>query len=1011
MNSASKSKSISIVIPAHNAAQTLEKTLDSVLAQTYPHWEAVIINDGSSDETVLIAAQYKSRDARFQVVNQPRCGVSRARNTGIELTSFDWLLFLDADDLILPRHLEVMLGQLSSDLTLDGIYCGSAVIAGDGARILERNASKIKSLFVQAASSCPFAIHACLVRKNLVEKAGGFDPTLHTCEDWDLWQRIARAGANFGSIDQILALYCVRPTSLSNNAAQLFKDGLRVIQQAYSQELREAQTIAEYAAGLPVEGLSNQKFRWLTWSAGILISQGLDSGALFDFIRGTQAPELDPSQVADSLWDSLIFHATQKPALYYKVWSQIQPPIQEFLRLLEEVSLTGQLAQRTLRILERKILKEASSFYPLTVGATYGLRLEITEPLPDIAPPASIQRLYCLVEAEGKLLGSLELPVCDKFVPAYLLADAISAEFAWAILELFFRHNLYDALINGPEPANFQVRRKALALTGNPSLNMPEVHNKLGWTVFLQELWGRPDWPLDYFYKSSLKQKGAAQSHLEDNWYAIEVSAALSDLTVRHEELTVVVLVGGTAIGTVIVPVKQNKVTAQQLQVALTFATGLELCRACVREALIGRSLSDPTPLRERLARLAARSSPQPAWFTAASSAKVIDRTPFASSSTLTFGHRTPDLYGTSTSRRALLPPEAAGALVEAAALAGETLSNRLPLPASVQHVLYTPELIHRPLNSEESTTPLSRSKTALPLEIAGGYASQLYRPKRFGRFSWKARTESIEFSQPPALHLPAVAKRILGKGGRSVSKNFSNPITTSHLPILMYHRVAPQGLPDLKRYRVTPGAFKAQLQYLHEAGFYSVSLEEWRIAREAQKPLPGRAILLTFDDGYRDFLDYAWPLLKQYGFGATVFLVATKIGQTNSWDNFYGEAVPLLDWPEILQLQAQGLEFGSHSTNHVPLTALTPAGVAQEAAHSRALLEGGLSRPVRTFAYPYGDMDPTVQHLIGACGYLYGLSCRSGLSQFQDPLLALPRIEIKGSDSLPDFIARLSGF
>ena len=75
-----------------------------------------------------------------------------------------------------------------------------------------------------------------------------------------------------------------------------------------------------------------------------------------------------------------------------------------------------------------------------------------------------------------------------------------------------------------------------------------------------------------------------------------------------------------------------------------------------------------------------------------------------------------------------------------------------------------------------------------------------------------------------------------------------------------------------------------------------------------AHRPLPGRAVLITFDDGYLDFLTYAWPLLKSYGFSATVFLVTDEVGRSNSWDRVYGEEVPLLGWKEIRQPQDVGL-------------------------------------------------------------------------------------------------------
>ncbi|MGF1482212.1 MAG: glycosyltransferase family 2 protein [Cyanophyceae cyanobacterium] len=97
---------VSIVIPAHNSAATLEETLSSVRAQTFAEWEAIIVNDGSFDQTETVAQCLADEDSRIQVVRQPQGGVSAARNTGIVRAQHDWLLFLDADDWLAPAHLE-----------------------------------------------------------------------------------------------------------------------------------------------------------------------------------------------------------------------------------------------------------------------------------------------------------------------------------------------------------------------------------------------------------------------------------------------------------------------------------------------------------------------------------------------------------------------------------------------------------------------------------------------------------------------------------------------------------------------------------------------------------------------------------------------------------------------------------------------------------------------------------------------------------------------------------------
>jgi peptidoglycan/xylan/chitin deacetylase (PgdA/CDA1 family) len=213
-----------------------------------------------------------------------------------------------------------------------------------------------------------------------------------------------------------------------------------------------------------------------------------------------------------------------------------------------------------------------------------------------------------------------------------------------------------------------------------------------------------------------------------------------------------------------------------------------------------------------------------------------------------------------------------------------------------------------------------------------------------------------------------------------------------------------------MRNYRVTPEAFEEQLRYLKDGGFYSVSWEQWQMARSQRKPLPGRGVMITFDDGYLDFFQYAWPLLKQYGFTATVFIVADQIGKTNIWDQAFGEELPLMGWPEIHHLQGEGIEFGSHSTAHHALTALSNEDLVRDLARSRAILQQGLGAPTRVIAYPHGDFNPIVEHFAGGCGYTFGVTCRAGSSQFNDSILALPRIEVMGSSTLREFVNSLSG-
>jgi Predicted xylanase/chitin deacetylase len=148
-------------------------------------------------------------------------------------------------------------------------------------------------------------------------------------------------------------------------------------------------------------------------------------------------------------------------------------------------------------------------------------------------------------------------------------------------------------------------------------------------------------------------------------------------------------------------------------------------------------------------------------------------------------------------------------------------------------------------------------------------------------------------------------------------------PDRVSSVPILMYHRIAADGPVALERFRVAPELFALQMATLHRAGYRTIGLGDWIRAMARHKPLLGKPVILTFDDGYRDFLTAAMPTLRVHGFSATVFLVADRIGGTAHWDSGYGEPARLLSWEEVRALQEAGIEMGCHSSLHRPMTGM----------------------------------------------------------------------------------------
>jgi len=1173
---------VSIVIPAHNAEETIAETLQSLLAQTFADWEAIVVDDGSTDQTVEAARRFASRDSRIRVASQSNMGVSAARNTGIRLAQSEWLLFLDADDWIAPQHLEKMFSVLEADSKLDAVHCGWALVAPDGTFISQDFCPQIENLFTLFARKCAFVIHACIIRRSLVETIGLFDPSLKACEDWDLWQRVTRTGAHFEAVSEVLAFYRARPNSASRNSDQFCRDGLRVIAQGHAPDSRVASPSPTYANGQPIIQLLAAKSYLVIWAAGLSLGCNRDARYLLDVPEDWES-QLHPQYVAECLFEAALRPSCQAPNAWGSLWLRIEQVINEFLIALEARSKTFALARRTQIILERLVVEHTPESRPIAIGSTYAICIEVTEPISDIVPPASIQRVHCTIKLEGTPIGQLELPACDGLVASYVLGDAIVAKYAWTILGKFFEHTIYGKLNNGQ------------------NLSIHEQHNQTGWTVFLQELWSRPDWTDKDFYNPAVVDQSSRRHYSDDGWLVIEVSEELPDVETAKPELNVVLTVGGSALGVVTVPVEQNFVSAQTLRVALTTDSGFELCRACVREGFLGQPINHSSSLRDRLAEATKQKRLNNQSTAQLTSIIPVRLNEFdfqiahikTSDNTLLLGRR-PDMMGTSASRRASLPIDAATELQEVAAVAGEQTTQQVRLSHQLERVVYAPEFISRSLkqrkasviphdqasanetgqatfydrsyfeslfakqadpwkytNAYEQTKyeqtiallPRKKIKRALELACAEGHftvqlapcvdrliATDISQiaiertvercaglenlkflcldlakdpfPGQFGLivcsevlyyiggleklqafaqkitnalepsgyfltahanlvvddpdhtgYDWDhpfgakvigetfASTPSLRlmkelktplyriqlfqrehhfwnpfrYSAPQIIELPQptspprhVAHKVLWNGGSPQRYAIPTPVT-AQLPILMYHRVAPTGSSAMDRWRVTPQAFEEQLRYLRDAGYHSVTLEEWRVAMAAKQPLPGRAVLLTFDDGYLDFLTYAQPLLKQYGFSAIVFLVTDKVGQSNSWDTFYGEELPLLDWQQIRQLQAEGIEFGSHSASHSPLTGLPLAEIVKEGARSRTILQRELQVSIKAFAYPYGDFDEVVEHLIGACGYIYGLTCQPGHSRLNNSLLSLPRIEIKGSNSFPEFVKKLN--
>ena len=224
-----------------------------------------------------------------------------------------------------------------------------------------------------------------------------------------------------------------------------------------------------------------------------------------------------------------------------------------------------------------------------------------------------------------------------------------------------------------------------------------------------------------------------------------------------------------------------------------------------------------------------------------------------------------------------------------------------------------------------------------------------------------------------------------------------------------MYHSV---GIPPkdalLRGLYITPRMFRFQMWYLKVAGFKVVSLKDILLYMNGDISA-GPLAAITFDDGYQDFYDNAYPALRSYGYPATVFLVSDYIGRENLWDYKNVNArKKLLGWKLIHELKDKGIVFGSHTKTHPFLSTLPQTEKYDEIRGSKTYLEEILQLPVDFFCYPFGDYDDGVKDAVQEAGYLGAITTKRGLIHRGDDPFEIRRSFIRLNTHPLSFLYKL---
>jgi hypothetical protein len=210
---------VSVIIPAYNQSHYLAEAIQSVLGQTYPDFEIIVVDDGSTDDTPAVAKRFN--DPRVRYIYQENRGLSGARNTGIRNSVGEYLTYLDSDDLFSEEKLALLVEELEKNQSI-GFVAGQAIPIDENGRRVGKifNSPPPEDIHLLLIRN-PFHVGSVMLRRSWQEKAGEFDEKLRSYEDWDMWLRLALAGCSMGWVAQPVSYYRFHSAQMTRIGAQM----------------------------------------------------------------------------------------------------------------------------------------------------------------------------------------------------------------------------------------------------------------------------------------------------------------------------------------------------------------------------------------------------------------------------------------------------------------------------------------------------------------------------------------------------------------------------------------------------------------------------------------------------------------------------------------------------------------------------------------------------------------------------------------------------------------------
>ncbi len=189
---------VSVLMPAFNAERYISEAIESVLSQTHANFELIIVDDGSTDDTLAVAESYAQKDRRVKVISQPNMGIANTLNQALDLASDEWIVCMHADDVMLPNRIERQVAFIkeNADVAVAGTF---VYYINDNGKVIGKYQSpyisrdRVEKL-VQRNKLIGFTHPAVIMRKSVVKEVGGYRQEFWPAEDIDLWNRIVERG-------------------------------------------------------------------------------------------------------------------------------------------------------------------------------------------------------------------------------------------------------------------------------------------------------------------------------------------------------------------------------------------------------------------------------------------------------------------------------------------------------------------------------------------------------------------------------------------------------------------------------------------------------------------------------------------------------------------------------------------------------------------------------------------------------------------------------------------------